>query len=374
MSRQPLILISAGGTGGGVYPALTIAEGLRRAAPETHLHFVGSVGGMEERLVPREQFAGYHAVQGGPLVGVSLPRRIVSLLKILWGVIQSYLLALRLRPTALVITGGWATFPPAVGCWLRGVPIVIYLPDIEPARVIRVISRVARLVLTPVPESAAFFRAGTPLKVVGYPLREKLSRATRADGIAYFQLDPALKTLLVWGGSRGAQRINEALGAILPELLREPVQVIHLSGEFDWETVKARREKLPAELQGRYRVFPYLKEEMGLALAAADLTVSRAGASCLGEYPHFGLPAILIPLAFAWRYQQVNADYLATRGAAVRLDDERLSEELLPLIRGLLGDPARLEAMSKACAVLSSGDAAARIASEVLAISGANQK
>ncbi|MCC7209067.1 MAG: hypothetical protein IT323_17280, partial [Anaerolineae bacterium] len=136
----------------------------------------------------------------------------------------------------------------------------------------------------------------------------------------------------------------------------------------DWPAVQARRDALPPGEQARYRAFPYLHGDMGLAMAAADLAVSRAGASTLGEYPHFGLPAILAPLAFAWRYQQVNADWLAAHGAAVRLDNERLADELLPTIRAILSDPARLETMRNAARGLAGGDVAGTIADHVLAL------
>jgi UDP-N-acetylglucosamine--N-acetylmuramyl-(pentapeptide) pyrophosphoryl-undecaprenol N-acetylglucosamine transferase len=121
-------------------------------------------------------------------------------------------------------------------------------------------------------------------------------------------------------------------------------------------------------LQSRYRAFPYLHEEMGSALAAADLALCRAGASTLGELPLFGLPAVLVPYPYAWRYQRVNADWLAERGGAVRLDDERLVEELLPTLRRLLDDPARLSDMRKHMRALARPEAATRLAAELLAL------
>jgi UDP-N-acetylglucosamine--N-acetylmuramyl-(pentapeptide) pyrophosphoryl-undecaprenol N-acetylglucosamine transferase len=172
--------------------------------------------------------------------------------------------------------------------------------------------------------------------------------------------------LLVTGGSRGARSLNRAVLAALSDWLKD-YQVIHLSGELDWAEVELAKAALPAAQQARYHAFPFL-HEMGLALAAADLVVSRAGASALGEYPLFGLPAILVPYPFAWRYQKVNADYLVGRGAAVRLNDEDLARELARQVRALLSDPARLSAMRAASRAAAMPGAAGRIAAELAAM------
>lgn len=162
--------------------------------------------------------------------------------------------------------------------------------------------------------------------------------------------------------------INAALARNLKELLSF-TQVIHISGALDWESAKKNADELPDDLKPRYRVMPYL-HEMGAALAAADLAVSRAGASTLGEYPFFGLPAILAPYPYAWRYQKVNADYLAERNAAVVLRDEELGEKLLPLARELLADAPRLNAMRAAMRSLSLPGAAHEIASQLARLAG----
>ena len=107
-------------------------------------------------------------------------------------------------------------------------------------------------------------------------------------------------------------------------------QVVHITGQMDWESIKETTGKLPKALRSRYHAYPYLHDEMGAALAAADLTVCRAGASTLGELPLFGLPAVLVPYPHAWRYQKVNADYLAKQGAALVLEDALMGAELPP--------------------------------------------
>jgi UDP-N-acetylglucosamine--N-acetylmuramyl-(pentapeptide) pyrophosphoryl-undecaprenol N-acetylglucosamine transferase len=186
-----------------------------------------------------------------------------------------------------------------------------------------------------------------------------------------FDLQPGRKTLFVFGGSRGARSINRALLANLPPLLAA-YQIIHISGTLDWPEVEAQAAQLSPEQRATYRPYPYLHEEMGPAFRAADLVVARAGASMLGECPAFGLPAVLVPYPYAWRYQKVNADYLADRGAAVRLDDDQLGEGLLPLVQALLQDEERLAGMAAASQALDIPGAAGHLAGLITALGQGN--
>jgi UDP-N-acetylglucosamine--N-acetylmuramyl-(pentapeptide) pyrophosphoryl-undecaprenol N-acetylglucosamine transferase len=173
--------------------------------------------------------------------------------------------------------------------------------------------------------------------------------------------------VLVLGGSRGSRSINTALAGILDRML-EIAQIVHVTGETDWPQVVGRRDRMARAPRERYHAFSYLHAEMGVALAAADLVVSRAGASTLGELPAFGLPAVLVPYPHAWRYQRVNADWLVRRGAAVRLDDGQLNDELAPTLEGLLHDRSTLAAMAERMAALDRPDAAARLAGTLYAL------
>ncbi len=372
------ILFSGGGTGGGVYPALAVVNALRALHPRAEVLWVGSRHGVERELVERAGLP-FEGVAGGPIVGVGL-RALPNAFRLLLGTLQSLRILGRFRPDALLITGGWATIPAALACWLRGVPVAIYLPDVEPGSAIRALSRLARRVAVTAPDSTAFFAPGKAVET-GYPVREDVLNAAGFDALGEplaappdaraiarerFALSPDLPVLLVFGGSRGARSINQALLAQLPELLPH-AQVLHISGTTDAADVQARAETLgaalSAETAARYHTFDYLHSgDMALALAAADLVVSRAGASTLGEFPLFALPAILVPYPHAWRYQKTNADYLATRGAAVRLDDDKLTEHLTPTVKQLLLDADRREHMAGAARALRRPAAAAHIA------------
>lgn len=213
-----------------------------------------------------------------------------------------------------------------------------------------------------------YFSNQSKLTVTGYPVRPGLQEWTRDAALEYFDFDAAIPTLLVAGGSKGARSINTALMNILPELLQE-MQVIHLTGHLDWETIDEKARDLTSTQSLRYQAFPFL-HEIGAAFAAANLVVSRAGASILGEYPLFGLPAILVPYPYAWRYQKVNAAYLVERGAAEIIPDEDLDQQLLHGIRTLVANQSKLARMSDAMAKLATPNAAKNIANLLYEMAG----
>ncbi len=352
-----------------MYPALATAEAMVKQVPDAELIFVGTVGGFERSLVEQSgvPFAAHHEVQAGPVHGVNPLRMLVSGAKLLVGTVQAFGLLGRHRPQAILSTGGWVSFPVALAARLRRVPLLIFLPDVEPGLTIRVLRRFATEIALNVAESAAYF-PGSRTVVTGYPLRAAMTDLARPENREqarqqarqHFELDPSRPVLLVFGGSLGARAVNRGFVDVLGDILADGVQVIHLTGRLDWERVQAQAGSLADHAD--YHAFPYLHEDMALAFAAADLAICRAGASILAEFPLFGLPSILIPLAYSWRYQQVNADYLAERGAAIHLDEAQMADRLLPLVRELLGDSKRLDAMRDQARRLACADGAANVA------------
>ena len=353
-----------------MYPALATAAALLRRDSEGHqLHFVGAAGGMERALVEQSglKFAGYHAVYAGPLHGVNPLRIASSLVKLKLGTLQSLIKLVRIRPQVILLTGGWANLPVALAARLLGVPIAIFLPDIEPGLTIKALQRFASKVAITAAPSAAYFPPGKTV-VTGYPLQDNRLGATREQAVKRFQLDTGRKTLLVFGGSRGARSINIALSQQLARLLEDGIQIIHITGERDWERTLRQVGELSED--PNYQAFPYLHHDMGLAFAGADLALCRAGASTLAELPHFGLPAILAPYPFAWRYQKVNADYLCERGAAIRLNDEDMGRQLYATVSALIHDEARLREMGASSKALANAQGADRLAALLLETGG----
>jgi len=350
------LLICAGGTGGGVYPALAVLETLRLEHPEVNVLWTGGEGGMEARLVERVNIP-FKTIPAAGVHGVGVRQFPGNLLKLARGVSASQRILRAFQPDVLFFTGGFVAGPMAVAG--RRVPTALFVPDIEPGLALKSLARFADRIAISAEESVAYFKRGARLTCSGYPTRPGLAAWTRAEARRVMNLEGDLPVLLVAGGSKGARSINRAVLAHLPELL-EMAQVVHISGELDWQEVSARAAELA---HPRYHAHPYLHEEMGAALASADLAVSRAGASTLGEYPLFGLPSILVPYPYAWRYQKVNADHLVKNGAALLLEDGRLADELLPTVKSLLQQPAKLETMRRSVQALARPQAASTIAS-----------
>lgn len=361
------LLICAGGTGGGVYPALAVQQAL--ASEADPILWVGGEGGMEEDLVKRAGLP-YAAIPAAGVHGVGLRALPGNLVRLTRGVIASREILSDFRPDVLLFTGGYIGVPMIVAA--RGTPSLVYVPDIEPGLALKFLARFASRIALTTENARRYFPSEAPTVVTGYPLRPELKGWERGSGQAHLKLDPERFTLLVTGGSKGAQTINRPLLAILPQLLAE-MQVIHISGQTDWAEVEAAKANLPEDLAARYFTFPYL-HEMGAALAAADLAVSRAGASTLGEYPMFGLPAILVPYPFAWRYQKVNASYMVEHEAAILLENDQLAEKLLPTVQQLCRDPHRLAAMSQAMRSLAHPDAAQRLAALVMELAAGREQ
>ena len=357
------LLICAGGTGGGVYPALAVHSALTSKVRDVKTLWVGGEGGMEESLVKRQGIP-FQSIPAAGVHGVSLAGLPRNLALIGRGVLAAHGILNNFKPDVLFFTGGYVAVPVALAG--RSVPTLLYVPDIEPGMALKSLAGFADVIAVTTEQSQKYFNKR--VRVTGYPLRPDLAVWDRQTAHRHLGISGKLPVLLVFGGSKGARSINLALLNNLRPIL-EKFEVIHISGELDWQVVSGAREQLPAGLAGRYHIMPYL-HEMGAALVSADLVVSRAGASCLGEYPLFALPAILVPYPHAWRYQKVNADYLARRGAAILLQDHRLNDELLVTLTVLLENPNKLKAMRAAMFELSHPRAAEKIAGALMQLAG----
>ena len=356
------LLVAGGGTGGHVYPLLAVLETLREVDPGVEVLFLGGRGNIEERLA---QQAGvpFSAVPVGAVVGQGPVRLAKNLVSLVGGVGSALGQVRRFAPDAVLVTGGYVSVPAAVAGWLARRPVVVCLPDMVPGLAVKALARLATAVTVSFPEVQQALPSGKAV-VTGYPVRVVLERGNRAEARGRLGLTAEDRVVTVFGGSRGARSINNALLAALPEILPQAC-VLHVTGTGDYDRVRAQWQTLETCVQGRYRIYSYVENEMADLLWAADLVVARAGAATLGEFPVAGVPSILVPYPYAGGHQRLNATYAMDRGAALMIEDEELGERLLPTISALLADPDRLNRMAQAARELAKPGACRAIVHEL---------
>ncbi|MDE3090771.1 MAG: undecaprenyldiphospho-muramoylpentapeptide beta-N-acetylglucosaminyltransferase [Chloroflexota bacterium] len=357
------LLISGGGTGGHVYPALTVAAAVQKQAAakrdRVELLYVGRAESVEERLAHRAQIP-FQSIETGQVRGMAPWIAARSLWRVVRSIGRARGMIRDFKPDVIFVTGGYVSAPVIWASAVEKIPSVIYLPDLEPGWAIRATSRWATRVAVSFGEVAKHFPHGKAV-VTGYPVRAELFQTDKAQAREELHLDPNVRTVAIFGGSTGAHHINQAVVANLVELVRL-AQVIHLTGRTDEAWVNDQVARLPQDLSARIRVFGYLDEDLPHALGAADVVVARAGAATLGEFPALGVPAILVPGPYAGMHQERNASFLVKRGGAVKVDDGALSGDLMPILQKLFDSPERLKTMSDAMRALAQPNAAANIA------------
>ncbi|MBM4421584.1 MAG: UDP-N-acetylglucosamine--N-acetylmuramyl-(pentapeptide) pyrophosphoryl-undecaprenol N-acetylglucosamine transferase, partial [Chloroflexi bacterium] len=347
ISREVRVVLVGGGTGGHVSPLLAIAEALA-ASPRSRVLFVGGRRGLEADLVPTNG----HAFHATPMPSLRDPDSRASLvvrgLLFPLAVLDSLVTLARFRPHVCCTTGGLVSFPPVLAARLLRVPVFVWEGNVVPGRANRALAGWAQRV-------GATFAASLPrlprarTAVTGNPIRASLLRWTRDSGRASLGLTGESAVIFVTGGSQGAQRINEALFPALPRLLRRTA-VIHHTGPSQIAKAEALRGTLPEDLRRRYLPFARLRDEMGAALASANLVIGRASSSSIAEPLAFGVPLVLVPFgAAADAHQSANARAVEESGAATVIPESELDPERLgAVVTGLLDDPPRLARMANA--------------------------
>ncbi len=345
-----------------------MASALRQLDSNVTLDFATSISGIENDMLAAGQHLidHQHQIDSGPMHGVNPLRMASSGARIIRGFLQAVSLLRKIRPDAIFLTGGWVGLPVALAARLLNVPVVIFVPDIEPGRTLKLLGRFAQIITCTAQDTEKYYPYHKQVVETGYPLREGLLHVNRQEGFDHFGLDGDKRTLLIFGGSRGSLAINNVILDQVNDLMKiEDLQILHVTGKFTAEDMQKRYDQLSDEIKARYHLYDYV-EDFHYALVVADLIVCRAGASTLGEFPIFEAPAILIPLAYEWRYQEINADWLVARNAAIRLDEPEMDTKLIPLIQDLLQDSTRMTRLKAGLAKLARTDGATNIAKTLL--------
>ncbi len=279
----------------------------------------------------------------------------------------------RFRPAVVFLKGGFVCVPVGLAARLLRIPYVIHESDVQPGLANRLLGRWAAQIAVGFP--AKYYREFDPGRLVftGNPVRREVLAATRAEGLAHYGLEEGVPVLLVTGGSQGARQINDAILAALPALLPD-YQIIHQTGEGELERVKfelSRHGRL--EYGQRYHPFAFILKEMGLALAAADVVIGRAGVGTINDSAVLGKPTILIPNYQMAGHQVENARMLSRAGAARVLDGAHLTvARLVAEIKRVVTDGEERERLAKAIGLFGRPEAAVELAGVVLAVGRAH--
>lgn len=362
------LLIAAGGTGGHIYPALAVARSLRARQDDAELRWLGGHRGLEASIVPsagipfrrlalrslRSVDADAHVVLDPIRLGASVP--------------QAAAILAAERPAAIFTTGGYVAVPVLLAAAPLGIPVVLWDGNVVPGRAVRATARLADVLTVSFEATCAALATaarGRPCYVTGTPIRDTTA-VDRAAARTQLGIEPGQRVLLIFGGSQAVRRFNAAVGEALSSLVERAV-VIHVTGDDGYAAALARREALPAEVRGRYRPHPFLRDDMLTALAAADLVVGRAGSSTLAEVTALGLPIVVVPYPHAAGHQTANARQVVEAGAGRLVDDADFDAVALLDAARLLNDPAAHLEMSAAARALGRPGAADAVADLVLA-------
>lgn len=358
MIHKTRIVLTGGGSGGHTYPLLAVAEALQKISNEkalvVELYYLGSRDQWSDALAMRD--IKIKTIVAGKIRRYFSFRNFFDIPLIFLGIFQALWKLFWLMPDVIFSKGGTGAFPVVFAGWFYRIPVVIHESDATPGLTNLASSFFAKRIVLNFESAERYFKQ-EKTTVSGNPVRSDLLRdlTTPERAKQEFNFDSQKPLLLILGGSQGAQRINEFIVVLLKDLI-PMTQVLHQTGIANFLEIKKLTQAamfevpLAKELQNRYEVSPYFEKNMSLALAAADLVVSRAGAGTIFELAAFGKPAILIPLReSANDHQRKNAYEFAKAGAAVVIEEPNLLPEIfLGQVRELLGDPAKLAQMAAA--------------------------
>ena len=355
------IIIAGGGTGGHIFPAIAIANALKKRDASVEILFIGAKGKMEMEKIPQ---AGYQ-IQGLDIAGFnrsSLIKNIGLPFKLIKSFFQVRKIVKGFNPDAVIGVGGYSSFPVLRYAQAKGIPTFIHESNSFAGKSNILLGKKAQKIFVASEGMEKFFKT-EKLMITGNPVRSTIVKnvINREEGVKFFQLDPSKKTVLVTGGSLGAKGINEAIDAQLNEFEKAGVQLI-------WQTGKPYMQRAKTVADGQKNIWTGdFITQMEYAYAAADLVISRSGAMAIAELSVLRKPVIFVPFPFAAEdHQTVNAKFLESRGAGIMITDKEAREKLVPAAIQLANDETKRKALSDQIGKLAITNADERIAEEIL--------
>lgn len=375
------ILFTGGGTGGHIFPIIAIAREIKKlqiSTPEQSktklkLFYIGPRDPFGEIFLSQEGIK-IKSISAGKfrryLDADALVQNFIDIFfKIPIGIFQSFFYIFFLSPDLIFSKGGYGSLPPVLTGWILGVPIFLHESDVTPGLSNRILSRFSSLIFVSFPKTEYFPLSKTAL--VSNPIRRELLDGSVNEAKKVFKLraDKNRPLILILGGSQGAQRINDLILNILPQLLND-FEIIHQCGEKNFKQVRAEANVvIKKEQQEYYHLYPFLREgEIKHAYKACDLVISRSGSSSIFEISAFGKPSILVPLPeSAQNHQAKNAQVYAKTGATLIIEEANLTPNFfLDRLNFLFSHPENLEKMKEEAIKFSRPEAAKKIAQNIV--------
>lgn len=362
------VLLSGGGTGGHVYPAIAIANRIKEQYPDAEIIFVGTEKGIESEIVPKY---GYElktvTVQGFKRkIDFDNVKRVFKLFK---GLEQSRKVVKKFKPDVVIGTGGYVSGPVLFNAAMSKVPTVIHEQNSFPGVTNKILSKVVTRVLTSFEDSHERFPEGSRDKLVltGNPVRKEILVARKNIARKNLGISEDKKMVLCYGGSGGSEEINDAMKVVIENMVKEDIAFIFATGKYYYEEFAKSIEYL--NLKPYQQVVPYL-EDMANALAASDLVIGSAGAISLAEITALGKPSIIIPKAYtAENHQEYNAKSIESKGAGIAILEKDLTPKTLnETVFRLLGDRELLIDMENASKEIGKPEAIDLICDEIIKI------
>lgn len=374
------ILVSGGGTGGHITPALAVIEALESKVDDLEILYIGSKQGMENSIVPKigicfegisaGKFRRYHQ---NIFLDIFNPftifKNLADFFKIFIGIYESILKIKKFQPNTIFLKGGYVSLPVGIAAKILRVPFVLHESDSIPGISNRLLSKYAATVCVSFPEE--YFEGIFSKKPIytGNPIRKEIIEGDKGRAQTKFSLKKELPIIMVMGGSQGANKINRLIDSALEDILYK-YQLIHITGTRDYDWIDFRANKLAKELKENYKYFDFISSDLKDAYAVSDLVISRAGCNVLTELAATKKPCILIPiLSSAGNHQYENALIFSRKGAAYLMDEGVIEgSDLLRQINFMVENKEERNRMSKAISLFYKEDAASKIADEVLKI------
>ena len=366
------ILLTGGGTGGHLIPLLGVVSELKKICIEKKIEkpkllLITPASNFNQSI--SEAGIQIKTIKAGKLRRYFSWENLRDIFKIPVGIIQSLYYVYKFKPDVVFSKGGFASVPPVIASWMLRVPIVTHESDIVPGLANRIIARFASKILISFSAAEKYFDKEKTV-LTGNPIRSDIKNGSRENALEFFKLSSDLPTVLIFGGSQGAQKINELVLEILPELTGK-CQIIHQCGDKNYEEIKNKISKLKLKYPERYRVYPFIKEEMKDAYALAEIVISRAGANSLAEIVALQKPNILIPLSTsANNHQPENAKFFLEKNASLVIDETvNNSQDLADAIFKLLSDKdLQTQMQQNLLEIASPQNASRKIADEIVSI------